>query len=58
MSVQALSRIAALLALDAEMLNKYIPKINDDGDDDNEGSRADLVAAFDRRSSARTGPSE
>ena len=33
MSVQAVSRIAALLALDADVLKKYVPKYADDDED-------------------------
>lgn len=46
MSVQALSRITAMLALDAEMLQDFIPTFNEDGDDINEEKRAELVEAY------------
>lgn len=46
MSVQALSRIAALLALDADQLRDYIPTFNDDDEDINEGNRAKLVEQY------------
>lgn len=46
MSVQALSRITAMLALDADMLRHYIPTFNEDDEDINEGRRADLVASY------------
>ncbi len=44
MSVQAVSRIAALLALDADKLRDFLP--NADGSDDNEENRADLVHLY------------
>ncbi len=47
MSVQALSRLAALLTLDADMVRDYVPKYADvdvDQDDDlNESKRAELA---------------
>lgn len=46
MSVQTLSRIAAMLALDADMLRRYIPTFNSDEEDINEGHRAALVEAY------------
>lgn len=46
MSVQALSRITALLALDADELRDYIPTFNDDDEDINEGHRAKLVEKY------------
>ncbi len=50
MSVQAISRIAALLALDAELARDYVPKFADDDydedDDLNEASRANLAHLY------------
>ncbi len=50
MSVQTVSRIAALLALDADLVKDYVPKYADDDydqeDDLNEQERADLAAAY------------
>ena len=50
MSVQAVSRIAALLALDAEMARDYVPKYADDDydqeDDLNETNRANLASSY------------
>lgn len=50
MSVQAVSRIAALLALDADLARDYVPKYADDDydeeDDLNESNRADLANAY------------
>jgi hypothetical protein len=47
MSAQAVSRIAALLALNAEMLRNYLP--GTDGSDDNEEARADLVEQYENQ---------
>lgn len=46
MSVQVLSRVIARLALDAELLESYIPTYNDDDEDINESKRIDLVEAY------------
>ncbi len=50
MSVQAVSRIAALLALDAELLRDYMPKFADDDydqeEDLNEANRANLAHLY------------
>ncbi len=50
MSVQAVSRIAALLALDAELLRDYVPKFADDDYDQdvdlNEANRANLAHLY------------
>ena len=46
MSVQTLSRITAMLALDADMLADYIPTYNDDDEDTNEANRAKLVESY------------
>lgn len=50
MSVQAVSRIVALLALDAELLRDYVPKFADDDydqeDDLNESNRAHLAHLY------------
>lgn len=50
MSVQAVSRIAALLALDAELLRDYVPKFKDDDydceEDLNEEKRAYLAHLY------------
>lgn len=46
MSVQALSRIAALLALDAGQLRDYLPSFNDYDEDVNESRRAALVESY------------
>ncbi len=50
MSVQAVSRIAALLALDAELTRDYVPKFADDDydqdEDLNEENRAHLAHLY------------
>ncbi len=50
MSVQAVSRIAALLALDAELLRDYVPKFKEDDydceEDLNEENRARLAHLY------------
>lgn len=50
MSVQAVSRIAALLALDAELLRDYVPRFQEDDydceEDLNEENRAHLVHLY------------
>ncbi len=50
MSVQTVSRIAALLALDADMAKNYVPRYADDDydeeDDLNEQNRANLAASY------------
>ena len=50
MSVQAVSRIAALLALDADLIKKYVPKYDDDDcdqeEDLNEQNRARLAYLY------------
>lgn len=50
MSVQAVSRIAALLALDAEQLRDYVPRFSEDdldGEEDlNEENRAHLAHLY------------
>ncbi len=50
MSVQAVSRIAALLALDADLLKDYVPKYADDDYDQdtdlNEANRAQLAHLY------------
>lgn len=43
MSVQAVSRIAALLALDADALRSFLPKEDDGGVDESEESRVYFV---------------
>lgn len=50
MSVQAVSRIAALLALNADQLRKYVPKFEDDDFDQendlNEAHRANFATSY------------
>ena len=50
MSVQTVSRLAGLLALDADLLKDYMPKYADDDadqeDDQNEKNRADLAHLY------------
>ena len=50
MSVQAVSRIAALLALDVDLARDFVPKFADDDydqeDDLNEKNRADLAHLY------------